>query len=80
MEKYKKCRKKIMLKKMLCYVMKKIMGERWHFLHLKITAEKNLFRQQFGNNITILKQEIFFKGSEVFFPRFLKKTIFLRIF
>ena len=35
-------------------------------------AEKNFFRQQFGNHITILNQDMFFKGSEIFFPRFLK--------
>ena len=45
-------------------------------VYLKIMAEKNSFRQQFGNHITILKQEMFFKGSEVFFPRFLKKRFF----
>ena len=45
-------------------------------MHLKITAEKKLFRQQFGSHISILKQEMFFKGSEVLFTRFLKKTIF----
>ena len=39
-------------------------------------AEKNSFRQQFGNHITILKQEMFFKDSEVFFPRFLKNDFF----
>ena len=40
---------------------------RGEIVHLKIMAEKNSFRQQFGNHITILKQEMFFKGSEVFF-------------
>ena len=36
-------------------------------VHLKITAEKNLFRQQFKNHITILKQEMFLKVLKHFF-------------
>ena len=39
-------------------------------VRLKITAGKKIFRQQFGNHITFLNQEMFFKGSEVFFPIF----------
>ena len=45
-------------------------------VHLKKTAEKNFFRQQFGNHITILNQEMFFKGSEVFFQDSLKNDVF----
>ena len=76
-EKYQKCRKKI------------ILGERWNFgflgfitvfsgeiVHLKITAKKNLFLQQFGNHIKILKQKMFFKGSEYIFQSSFKKRFF----
>ena len=76
-EKYQKCRKKIILR------------EQWHFVFWGFitvfsrcysapqdNGGKNSFRQQFGNHIKILKQEMFFKGSEVFFPRFLKKRFF----
>ena len=48
-------------------------------VHLEITAEKNFFRQQFGNHITILNQDMFFKGSEIFFPRFLNKNFLIQV-
>ena len=62
-EKYQKCRKKNI-----------ILGERLHFVfwgfitvfsgeivHLKLTAEKISFRQQFGHHRTILKQRDVFQ-------------------
>ena len=82
-EKYKKMPKKNYVGRTVAFCVLGVHYRRCfpgEIVHLKITAEKSLFRQQFGNNITIVKEEIFFKGSEVFFPRFLKKTIFLRIF
>ena len=77
-EKYQKCRKKIILE------------ERWHFVFWGFITvfsrwnsapqdngrKKNSFHEQFGNYIKILNQEMFFKGSKAFFPRFLKKWFF----
>lgn len=67
-EKYQKCRKKLFWENsgILFFwgSQPRFPGE---IVHLKITAEKNLFRQQSENHITILKQQMFLKVLKYFF-------------
>ena len=81
MEKYKTMPKKNYVGRTVAFCVLGVHNRvfRGEIVHLKIMAEKNSFRQQFGNHITILKQEMFFKGFEVFFPRFLKKRFFYEL-